>query len=91
MDYINKVVSKLYAVVNHENKVVAEVIENPGMGFDYLIRIDEKYKTALPIFAKCMFLCNVYEDIDYNFVNASYERQYILGHENVALMVDKYV
>ncbi len=93
MDYINKVVSKVYANIEGEgmNVLVAEVIENPGCGFDYLIRIDEKYKTALPIFAKCMELCKINRDIDYTYVNASIVDGYLYGHENVALIIDKVI
>lgn len=92
MDYINKVVSKLYAIVNGYNVIVAEVIENCGCGFDYLIRICPKYQTALPIFAKCMEMCKVQEDIiDYNYIKDSIERGYLRTHENIALIIDEVI
>ncbi len=93
MDFVNKVVSKVYANIEGEgmNILVAEVIEKPGCGFDYLIRIDEKYKTALPIFAKCMQLCKINRDIDYSYVNESIKREYLYGHENIALIIDKVI
>lgn len=91
MDYVNKVVSKVYANIEGEgmNVLVAEVIENPGCGFDYLIRIDEKYKSALPIFEKCMQLCKINQDIGYGYVIESIKRECLYRHENVALIIDK--
>jgi hypothetical protein len=91
MDYINKVVSKLYAVVNGCNVIVAEVIENCGCGFDYLIRICPEYQTALPIFAKCMEMCKVQEDIDYKYVKDSIEKGYLKSHEEIALIIDEVI
>lgn len=92
MDYVNKVVSKIYAIVNGSNTLVAEVVENPGCGFDFLIRIKPQYKKALPIFAKCMELCGIHEiNIDYEYLKMSYDREYLYKHENIALMVDEII
>lgn len=92
MDYVSKVVSKVYAIVNGYNTVVAEVIENCGCGFDYLIRIKPQYKNALPIFAKCMELCGIQEiNIDYEYLKMSYDREYLYKHENIALVVDEII
>ena len=91
MDYVNKVVSKIYSGVNHKNEAIAEVIENPGCGFDYLVRIDERYKTDLPIFSKCMELCKINQIIDYNYINESIKRECLYKHENIALIIDKVI
>lgn len=94
MDCVSKVISKVYAIVDGYNTVVAEVVENCGCGFDYLIRIKPQYKNALPIFAKCMELCNIPDNeinIDYEYLKMSYDREYLYKHENIALMVDEII
>lgn len=92
MDYISKVISKVYAVVDGEQKAVAEVVEGCGCGFTHLIRIEEKYKSALPIFAKCLQICGydmnshllTYEDIE-----NSIKTGYVLANHNIAVVVDE--
>ena len=61
MDYINKIVSKLYANIEGEgmNVLVAEVVKKPGCGFNYLIRIRPQYKKVLNIWNDCLQLCGI--------------------------------
>lgn len=97
MDYINKVISTIYAIVDGENKAVAEVIENPGLGFQWLIRIDPLCKSNLDIFNKCMEIIFGLNDmvITYDIINTSYERGYLKTDEgkfeSIALICDKIV
>ena len=91
-DYISKVISKVYAVVDGKQKAVAEVIEGCGCGFTHLIRIEEKYKSALPIFAKCLQICgNDYAEINitYEQVERSIKNGYVWNNESIAVIIDK--
>lgn len=90
MDYISKVISKLYAVVDGEQKAVAEVIEGCGCGFTHLIRIEEQYKSALPIFAKCLQICGyTHIDLTYEQVEKSIKNGYVWNNESIAVIIDK--
>ena len=91
-DYVSKVISKVYAVVDGEQKAVAEVVEGCGCGFTHLIRIDEKYKSALPIFARCLQLCGYDINIHlltYADIENSIKDGYAVKIQNIAFVVDK--
>ena len=91
-DYISKVVSKVYAVVDDKQEVVAEVIENPGCGFDYLIRIDGRFKKALDIWLKCLQLCNIsVVGLDNSIIEKSINDGYYYTHEEIAVIVDEVI
>lgn len=90
MDYVSKVISKLYAVVDGEQKAVAEVVEGCGCGFTHLIRIDENYKSALPIFAKCLQLCGYTTiNLTYEDIEISIKDGYAVKNQNIAVIIDK--
>lgn len=91
-DYISKVVSKIYAVVDDKQKVVAEVIEGCGCGFDYLIRIKPEYSKILDIWNKCLMLCGIcVVGLDNVIVNESIENGYYSTHEEIAVIVDEII
>ena len=92
MKYVSKVISKLYAVENGSNVVVAEVIENPGCGFDYLVRIKPEYKYELNIFSECLKLCGLSNiSISKDFIEKSIEREFVYCNEDIALVIDEIV
>ena len=92
MNYISKVVSKLYAVENGSNVVVAEVIENPGCGFDYLVRIKPKNKYDLNVFAKVIELCGLSSfDVSTDMIDKSINDGYLYKNENIAFIVDEII
>jgi hypothetical protein len=92
MNYISKVVSKLYAVENGSNVVVAEVIENPGCGFDYLVRVKPKYKYNLNVFVKIIELCGLpYFDVSMEVIDKSINDGYLYKNENIAFIVDEII
>lgn len=92
MKYVSKVVSKLYAVENGSNVVVAEVIENPGCGFDYLIRIIPEYKENVEVFNKCLDICNISVVGEIRrFIEESINRGYIIRHEEIAFIIDEII
>lgn len=95
-DYISKVVSKVYAVVNDKQKVVAEVIEGCGCGFDYLIRIKPEYKFVEDIFVKCLSLCNISLGntiITKEVIEKSIDNGYPINsmYQNIALIIDEII
>ena len=87
-----KVISKIYKVVENRNKCVAEVVEDCGCGFDYLIRIIPEYKYDKEVFNKCLDICNIaIIGLDKNFIEVCIERGYLIRHENIALVIDNVI
>lgn len=84
-----KTESKMSIWKDGKKEYVAEVIENCGCGFDYLIRIKPEYKDSLALFNKCLDFCNIaIIGINENFIEESISRGYIIGHEEIAFIVD---
>jgi hypothetical protein len=89
MKYVSKIVSKIYAVVNGYNTVVAEVIKGCGCGFDYLIRIKPEYKYELNIFSECIKLCDITAfDVSRDIIDKSINDGYLYRNENIAFIAD---
>ena len=87
-----KTESKISIWKNGKKEYVAEVIENCGCGFDYLIRVNPEYKDSLVLFNKCLEICNIaIAGMNDNFIEESIKRGYVLNHENVALIIDKII
>lgn len=93
MDYVNKIVSKVYANIEGEgmNILVAEVVKNPGCGFEYLIRIKPQYKKVLNIWNECLKLCGLLADICNNIVEKSINDGYYWTHEEIAVIIDEVI
>ena len=89
---IEKIISKIYVNKDNRNKAVAEVIENPGCGFEYLIRIDPEYKYDADIFIKCFRLCNIgIVGLTPEIIDDSFNKGYFSSREEIALICDKLV
>ena len=92
MDRIEKVISKIIAVVDGKNTVVAEVVENPGMGFEYLIRIPKRFSKILDVWTKCLGLCNLFTvGLDNSIIERSIADGYYYTHEEIAVIIDEIV
>ena len=93
MDCINKIVSKLYAYIEGEgvNVLVAEIVKNPGCGFNYLIRIRPQYKKILNVWAECLQLCNVSVDLSDSIIEKSINDGYYYTHEEIAVIIDEVI
>ena len=94
MDYINKIVSKLYANIEGEgmNVLVAEVVKKPGCGFNYLIRIRPQYKKVLNIWNDCLQLCGItVVGLDNQIVERSINDGYYWTHEEIAVIIDEVI
>ena len=89
---ISKTITKIYVWENDTNKAVAEVIENCGMGFEWLIRVNEEHKHDLVIINKCLaVLHTVVVGIDEEKINEWIEKGYITNHETMAFIVDEVI
>lgn len=89
---INKTITKIYVWENDTNKAVAEVIENCGCGFEWLIRVNEEHKHDLVIINKCLsVLHTVVVGIDEEKINEWIEKGYITNHETMAFIVDEVI
>lgn len=89
-----KVISKVYTVVNGYNTVVAEVVENCGCGFDYLIRIHPDYKQELNIIAKCIDICNVSANLmekNIQVIEDCINRGYLIHNPEIAIVIDEII
>ena len=89
---INKTITKIYVWENDTSKAVAEVIENCGMGFEWLIRVNEEHKHDLVIINKCLaVLHTVVVGIDEAKINEWIENGYVTNHETMAFVVDEVI
>lgn len=89
---INKTITKIYVWENDTSKAVAEVIENCGMGFEWLIRVNEEHKHDLVIINKCLaVLHTVVVGIDKEKINEWIENGYVTNHETMAFIVDEVI
>jgi hypothetical protein len=89
---ISKTITKIYVWENDTNKAVAEVIENCGCGFDWLIRVNEEHKHDLVIINKCLsVLHTVVVGIDEAKINEWIEKGYVTNHETMAFIVDEVI
>lgn len=87
-----KTESKISIWKNGRKEYVAEVVENCGCGFDYLIRVNPDYKDSLALFNKCLEICNIaIAGMNENFIEESIKRGYVLNHENIAVVLDKII
>lgn len=91
-----KTESKISIWKSGRKEYVAEVVENCGCGFDYLIRINPDYKDSVALFGKCLKMCGVnnfltdIEKADADMENCI-DRGYIIGNENIAIVLDKII
>ena len=89
---INKTITKIYVWENDTSKAVAEVIENCGCGFEWLIRVNEEHKHDLVIINKCLaVLHTVVVGIDKEKINEWIENGYVTNHETMAFIVDEVI
>jgi len=90
---IERVESKIFVTENNSKTAVAEVIEGCGCGFTHLIRIHPDYKQDEEVFRKCLKLCNTVNDayMMKDYMNGSYEREYLINNPDVAVMIDKII
>lgn len=91
-----KTESKISIWKNGKKEYIAEVIENCGCGFDYLIRINPDYKDSIALFNKCLKMCgvsNFLADVEKSHVDMKncIDRGYVIGNENIAIVLDKII
>ena len=87
-----KTESKISIWKNGRKEYVAEVIENCGCGFDYLIRINPDNKDSIALFKKCLNLCGLSNvSVSKDFMENSFERGYVYCNENIAIVLDKII
>lgn len=89
---ISKTITKIYVVEDNTQKAVAEVIENCGCGFEWLIRVNPDYKYDKTIINKCLaVLHTVVVEWNEESVNKWIENGYVNNHETMAFIVDEVI
>lgn len=84
-----KVITKIYDEKNSQ-KAIAEIVENCGCGFKYLIRIDETEKYNSDLFTQCMFYTHrqLAGSITKDYLEKCYDRGYWIFDESIAIICD---